>query len=301
VPDLYHTPTNNQMFTVTKQSQNEPAYVLNDTQTQSSLTIFPDRGGIATSWRVGDRELMYLDADRFTDPSLSVRGGFPILFPICGNLPDNAYSVGGKQYSLKQHGFARDMPWQVTHQSSTTDASLTVTLESNDATRQVYPFDFSVSFTYRLCGSKLTIDQAYTNKSATPMPFSSGLHPYFLALDKDRLTFEIAADSYQEKQTGEIHPFAGKFDFSQAEIDAAFTNVQGTIATVMDAGQQLTLTMTSSAQYRTVVFWTVAGKDFYCLEPWTAPRNGMNTGMDLLHVPPGETLTTSVSFDAKFA
>lgn len=289
------------MFTITKQPQIEPVYILSDTDNQSSLTVFPDRGGIATSWRVGDRELMYLDADRFTDPTLSVRGGIPILFPICGNLPDNAYKIGDKQYSLKQHGFAREMPWQVTHQSTTTDASLTVTLESTDATRQVYPFDFSVSFTYRLRGGELVIDQTYTNKSDTPMPFSTGLHPYFLAPAKQQLTFEIPATSYQEKQTGEIHPFAGKFDFSQAEIDAAFTDVTGTVATATDAGQRLTLTMKTSQQYRTVVFWTVAGKDFYCLEPWTAPRNSLNTGKDLLHVAPDQTLKANVTFAANFS
>jgi galactose mutarotase-like enzyme len=289
------------MFTIVKQPQIDAIYVLNDTESQSSLTIFPDRGGIATSWRVGDRELLYLDTDRFTDPSLSVRGGIPILFPICGNLPDNTYSIAGKQYSLKQHGFGRELPWTVSHQSTTTDASLTVTLESNDATRQVYPFDFSVSFTYRIRGGELVIDQTYTNKSAEPMPFSTGLHPYFLAPAKDRLTFEIPATSYQEKQTGATHSFAGQFDFSQAEIDAAFTNITGNIATVKDAGQQLTLTMTSSANYRTVIFWTVAGKDFYCLEPWTAPRNSLNTGIDLLYVSPGETLTSNVAFTANFA
>jgi galactose mutarotase-like enzyme len=289
------------MFTVTKQPQTEPIYVLNDTDSHSSLTVFPDRGGIATSWQVGDRELMYLDADRFTDPTLSVRGGIPILFPICGNLPDNTYSIGDKQFSLKQHGFARELPWTVTSQSTATDASLTVVLESNAETRQVYPFDFSVSFTYRIRGGDLVIDQTYTNKSDTPMPFSTGLHPYFLATDKIRLTFEIPADSYQEKQTGEIHPFAGKFDFSQAEIDAAFTNVKANVATVNDAGQNMKLTMTTSANYRTVVFWTVEGKDFYCLEPWTAPRNSLNTGVDLLHVAPGETLNCNVTFSAKFA
>jgi galactose mutarotase-like enzyme len=289
------------MFTVTKQSQIEPVYVLHDTQSQSSLTVFPDRGGIATSWRVGDRELLYLDTDRFTDPKLSVRGGIPILFPICGNLPDNTYALGDKKYALKQHGFARELPWQVVSQSTDADASLTVVLESNDQTRQVYPFDFSVSFTYHLAGDDLIIDQTYTNKSATPMPFSTGLHPYFAATAKDRLTFEIPADSYQEKQTGEIHPFADKFDFSQAEIDAAFTDIKANVATVNDASQQLTLTMTSSTNYRTVVFWTVAGKDFYCLEPWTAPRNSLNTGKDLLHVAPGETLNCKITFSAKFA
>lgn len=289
------------MFTITQQAQTESSYVLSDTDTQSSLTVFPERGGIATSWQVGGRELMYLDAERFTDPRLSVRGGFPILFPICGNLPDNTYQIDGRQYSLKQHGFARELPWQVTDRSTDKDASLTIALESSAATREVYPFDFNVSFTYRIRGGQLVIDQSYTNKSATPMPFSTGLHPYFQAPDKHSLSFEIPATSYQEKQTGETHAFAGKFDFSQAEIDAAFTEVSGRIATVTDSHQKLTLTMTSSAHYRTIVFWTVAGKDFYCLEPWTGPRNSLNTGIDLLHVAPGETLTTSVTFAANFA
>jgi galactose mutarotase-like enzyme len=288
------------MFTVTQQPQTEPVYVLADSSTQSSLTIFPDRGGIATSWKVDGRELMYLDADRFKDPTLSVRGGIPILFPICGNLPDDSYKIGDQQYALIQHGFARNVPWQVTSQSTNTDASLTIGLESTDATRQVYPFDFSVSFTYRLRGGELVIDQTYTNNSATPMPFSTGLHPYFAAPDKNSLTVEIPAPSYQEKQTQAIHPFAGKFDFSQAEIDAAFANLTGNTAVVTDTHQKLTLTMTQGAEFHNMVFWTVQGKDFYCLEPWTGPRNSLNTGVDLLHVAPGETLTTQVTFSAKF-
>jgi galactose mutarotase-like enzyme len=288
------------MFTVTQQPQTEPVYVLTDSSTQSSLTIFPDRGGIATSWKVDGRELMYLDADRFKDPTLSVRGGIPILFPICGNLPDDSYKIGDQQYALIQHGFARNVPWQVTSQSTNTDASLTISLASTDATRQVYPFDFSVSFTYRLRGGELVIDQTYTNNSATPMPFSTGLHPYFAAPDKNSLTVEIPAPSYQEKQTQAIHPFAGKFDFSQAEIDAAFANLTGNTAVVTDTHQKLTLTMTQGAEFHNMVFWTVQGKDFYCLEPWTGPRNSLNTGVDLLHVVPGETLTTQVTFSAKF-
>ncbi len=288
------------MFTVTQQPQTEPSYVLSDTATQSSVTIFPQRGGIATSWQVAGRELMYLDADRFKDPSLSVRGGIPILFPICGNLPDDRYTVADREYKLIQHGFGRTLPWQVVEQSTDNAASLTIELTSTEQTLAVYPFDFSVRFTYRLQGGELVIDQAYTNKSAAPMPFSTGLHPYFAAPDKNSLTVEIPASSYQEKQTAAIHPFAGKFDFSQAEIDAAFANLTGNTAVVTDTAQNLTLTMTQSAAYHNMVFWTVQGKDFYCLEPWTGPRNSINSGIDLLHVAPGETMTTQVTFLAEF-
>ena len=34
---------------------------------------------------------------------------------------------------------------------------------------------------------------------------------------------------------------------------------------------------------------------FYCLEPWTGPRNALNTGNHLLTIPPGESLETVIT------
>lgn len=289
------------MFTISPQHDTYPCYILADPDSSSSLTIVPDRGAIVTSWRVHDRELLYLDRARFADPTLSVRGGIPILFPICGNLPDNTYTYRDRTYNLKQHGFARDLPWEVTHQDTQAAASLTLVLKSNDTTREVYPFDFTVSFTYRLRGNELAIEQEYTNHSFVPMPFSTGLHPYFLTTDKTRLEFRIPADRYQDQRTKEIHSFTGKFDFSPAEIDVGFTDLTSDTATVYDSQQRLELTLTSGEAYRHLVFWTLAGKDFYCLEPWTAPRNSLNTGEDLLHLAPGETWKIQVKLIAKFS
>jgi galactose mutarotase-like enzyme len=289
------------MFTISPHHDIYPSYLLADTDRGSSLTIVPDRGAIVTSWRVDDRELLYLDRDRFTDPDLSVRGGIPILFPICGNLPDNTYTYRDRIYTLKQHGFARDLPWEVTQQNTQGSASLTLVLKSNDLTRAVYPFDFTVSFTYRLRGEELTIEQEYTNHSFVPMPFSTGLHPYFLTTDKTGLEFKIPSDRYQDQRTQEIHSFAGKFDFNTPEIDIGFNHLTRETATVLDCQEGLELTLISSEDYRHLVFWTLAGKNFYCLEPWTAPRNSLNTGEDLLHLPPGETWKTQVQFIAKFS
>jgi galactose mutarotase-like enzyme len=35
------------------------------------------------------------------------------------------------------------------------------------------------------------------------------------------------------------------------------------------------------------VVWTVQGKDYVCLEPWTAPANALNTGESLIFLEPG--------------
>ncbi|MBR8835164.1 MAG: aldose epimerase [Stigonema ocellatum SAG 48.90 = DSM 106950] len=263
----------------------------------SQLEVLPERGGIVLSWRVQDQEIFYLDKERLANPELSVRGGIPILFPICGNLADNTYTHNGKQYTLKQHGFARDLPWDVVNQENT---SLTVVLNSNDQTQAVYPFDFKVAFTYQLQDNTLEIRQHYTNLSSEPMPFSAGFHPYFSVLDKTQLEFEIPSGEYQDKPTQAIHPFNGNFDFNQDEIDVTFKQLNATSATVTDNSRRLKLTLDYDETFSTLVFWTVKGKEFYCLEPWSAGRNALNTGENLTVLQPGSDLLTTIRLSANF-
>ena len=289
------------MFAIALQEQQYKTYILSDSSAQSQLEVVPERGGIITSWHVQGKELLYLDTERFANPQLSVRGGIPILFPICGNLPDNTYTYNGQQYTLKQHGFARDLPWEVTNQQIQESASLTLVLKSNEQTRAVYPFDFQLAFTYQILGNSLEIQQRYTNHSTVPMPFSAGFHPYFATSDKTQLEFEIPATEFQDQKTKTVHPFSGEFDFNSDEIDVAFGQLSDQVATVTDKQRQLQIEMSwNDAFYGTVVFWTLKGKDFYCLEPWTAPRNALNTGTNLLYVEPGHTLQTWVGMSAAF-
>ncbi len=272
------------MFTIATQQQQYKTYILSDDSTQSQLEVVPERGGIITGWQVQEQKILYLDSDRFANPNLSVRGGIPILFPICGNLPDNSYTYKGQQYTLKQHGFARDLPWEVTEQLTQGCASLTLVLNSNEQTRTVYPFDFQLAFTYQLVGNTLAIRQRCTNYSSEPMPFSCGLHPYFETPNKNQLQFEIPATEFQDQKTKTTHPWLGEFDFNSDEIDAAFLPLSRQSATVSDNSRQMQLQLSWDNTYSTLVFWTLKGKDFYCLEPWSASRNAINTGEQLIRL-----------------
>jgi len=282
------------VFAIAVQQRQYQTYILSDQGNQSQLEVVPERGGIITQWRVQGHEILYLDAERFSNPSLSVRGGIPILFPICGNLPDNTYTERDQVYTLKQHGFARDLPWEVTDRVTQGQASLTLVLNSNDRTRAMYPFDFQLAFTYVLQGNKLEIRQRYTNCSADPMPFSTGLHPYFGVTNKSQLQFEIPATQVQDQHTKEVRSFSGKFDIDADEIDVGLQPLSGRSATVRDRTRQLQLTLSYDETYTTLVFWAVKGKDYYCLEPWSAPRNALNTGEQLIRLAPRATLETRV-------
>lgn len=289
------------MFAIAQEQQQYKTYILSDSSAQSQLEVIPERGGIITSWRIQGKEILYLDAERFANPELSVRGGIPILFPICGNLPDNTYTYKGQQYTLKQHGFARDLPWEVTDSVTQDLVSLTLVLNSNEQTRAVYPFDFQLAFTYQLLGNSLDLQQRYTNHSKVDvMPFSTGLHPYFGTSDKTQLKFEIPATEFQEQKTKTTHPFSGKFDLSLDEIDVAFRQLGERSASVTDPSLRLQLQLGWDDKYSALVFWTVKGKDFYCLEPWSAPRNALNTGEQLIHLEPGASCETLVHMTANF-
>ncbi|UIE37155.1 aldose epimerase family protein [Leptodesmis sichuanensis] len=288
------------MFKVTIADRQYRTYILADEAGQSCLEVVPERGGMITRWQVQGQDILYLDAERFADPTLTVRGGVPILFPICGNLPDNQYHWQGKIYHLKQHGFARDLPWTVVDQSAAQQARLTLELVSTEETRRLYPFDFQLLFTYRLQGDRLTLHQTYTNRSADPMPFSAGFHPYFAVQHKGQLQFQIPASEFQDQRTKTVHSFSGQFDFEQDEIDVAFMDLSSPVATVTDPTRSQRLILSFSPEFSLLVFWTLKEKAFYCLEPWTAGRNAMNTGDRLLHLDPGQSLETEFTLQAKF-
>jgi galactose mutarotase-like enzyme len=288
------------MGAIAIQQKQYTIYVLSSPETNSSLEVVPERGGIITRWQVEGQDILYLDQARFADPTLSVRGGIPILFPICGNLPDNTYTHQGQTYTLKQHGFARDQAWQVIDQKTEGELALTLKLGSNAQTLSVYPFEFELVFTYTLAGHDLILHQRYTNLSDQFLPFSAGFHPYFGVTDKSQLQFAIPGQQFQDQRAKTTHPFSGTFDFQQDEIDVAFAGLSQPAACVTDSGRSLQLTLTYSPVFSTLVFWTVKGKDFYCLEPWTAPRNALNTGEHLLRLEPKTSLEAEFRIRVSF-
>jgi galactose mutarotase-like enzyme len=287
------------MFDVISQQEEYLTYILSDTESCSCLKVVPSRGGIISQWQIDGEEILYLDRERFKSPELSIRGGIPILFPICGNLPDNSYSYQGQTYQLKQHGFARDLAWEVISTNKDHAASIVLSLTSNPETLAVYPFAFTLTFTYNLIGNRLEIQQRYTNNSRERMPFSTGLHPYFLVEGKSQLESIIPASSYQNQITREISSFPGKFDFQTPEIDVAFRPVTQYQSAIVDRASRRKISLTYANLYSTLVFWTIAGKDYVCLEPWSAPRNALNSGDSLLYLEAGESCETFVNIEVE--
>lgn len=101
----------------------------------------------------------------------------PILFPIVGKLKDNTYKYKNHDYQLSQHGFARDMIFELL---ANDDTKISFILKSNDATRVAYPFEWTLSVIYQINDNKLSVSVEINNtSSANDMWFSVGFHPAF--------------------------------------------------------------------------------------------------------------------------
>ena len=151
------------------------------------IKFCPKRGGVITNWVADGKEILYLDEKRFMDKTKSIRGGIPILFPICGSLNTNS-SVFGKNYSqLMQHGFARDMHWQYSFNEN--KKSLCLFLNESKKTKKYYPFDFELKIVVNLKINCLEFEITINNETDTAMPINFGLHPYFNVSDLKNLEF----------------------------------------------------------------------------------------------------------------
>ena len=68
---------------------------------KNEVALSPERGGIITSMKLRDTEVLYLDPNNFYNQEQKVRGGIPNLYPNSGPMREDS------QYNLKQHGYGR--------------------------------------------------------------------------------------------------------------------------------------------------------------------------------------------------
>ncbi|NES91849.1 MAG: hypothetical protein F6K13_22920 [Okeania sp. SIO2B9] len=103
-----------------------------------------------------------------------------------------------------------------------------------------------------------------------------------------------------EPKTGIVHYNNGKFDLNQDEVNAIFEKLTGLATTVYDRSRGLKILLSYTSSYSTMAFWTVKNEEFYCLEPWTATPNSLNTGSRLIDLEPGSSCEMLVRLTATF-
>ena len=263
-----------------------------DASSKNRLVVVPERGGLATHLVLGRRELFYLDESTLLDVSKNVRGGNPVLFPSPGKLENDAYAWKGTRGALKQHGFARNAAWELADQNA---QALTLRLRSSDEIRREYPWNFVANYTYKLGRDSLRIEMTFANESDSPMPFGAGFHPYFAVpqVDKAHTRVETNATRAFDNVTKKTGALEGPIDLTKSEVDLHLVDHEGDCVLRTPS---FVVRLRGSAEFSRWVVWTVAGKDFVCVEPWTCPGNAFNSGDSLIVLEPGASRSMWVEY-----
>lgn len=209
----------------------------------------------------------------------------PVLFPIVGSLKDKKLVIGGKDYPMGQHGFARDREFRLVHES---ESELRFELESDEETKKLYPYDFRLVIGYELSGAEIRVTWKVENTGTEPLHYQIGGHP----------AFYCPVDSFLENQSD----YFLKFD-SARPVSYRLLNENGLLlpdeyaletedgffripedlfdrdALIIEGAQSkaVSLCRPDRKPYLTVLFdaplygiWSPAGKKapFICIEPW---------------------------------
>lgn len=249
------------------------------------LRLVPERGGLLSGWRCNGRELLYLDEERFADPALSVRGGMPVLFPICGNLPADQLPLPQGSFTLKQHGFARDLPWEL--ELLPGGEGVRLSLSGSPASQAMFPFPFQLHLELRLQPGALAIAVLVHNPGAEPLPFAFGLHPYFAVSSLAAASLEGLPEGCFDHGTMAAAPTAPLLERLERGVDL-LAQPAGPVR-LLDSLAKVALELQAEAPFDLAVVWSDPPRSMVCLEPWTAPRGALVSGERRLVVPPGQT------------
>jgi aldose 1-epimerase len=245
-------------------------------------------------------------------------GSGELLIPWPNRVDGGRYSFGGGSYQLDLsepkagnaiHGLTRWVSWAGVD-AQPAAAELAYTLHGQPG----YPFCLELAARYELAADGLTVSVTARNAGSRPAPYGTGQHPYLTAgaplVDECRLELPAAAwlpaddrgipDGVPQDVTGTPFDFRQARPVGAARIDHAFTGL------TRDADGRAWARLSGPAG--TVALWAGPGYGWLqaftgdtlgpdrarralAIEPMTCPPNALVSGIDLLTLAPGDSIT----------
>ena len=231
---------------------------------------------------------------------------WPVLFPTVGKCKKNQTIINGRTYEMQQHGFARDMEFEPL---TKLDNFHSYVFRSDNKLIDKYPYEFSLTVTYRTDANKLTTIYKVVNEGDTDMPFGIGGHPafkinreeldkgnYYLEFEEeeDKIHFlylvdgligtEYAKNILENKKVVPLNASS----FSDDAI--IMKGLKSNKVSLKNNGKTI-LTMDFTG-FPYLAVWTKSKAPFICIEPWMTTADNVNgSGVfrqktDILLLPP---------------
>ncbi|UDN61743.1 aldose 1-epimerase family protein [Clostridioides sp. ES-W-0016-02] len=243
----------------------------------------------------------------------------PILFPIVGKLLDNETIIEENLYNMTQHGFARDMDFEIINKS---DTFISYSLKSNESTLKKYPYSFELLINYTLNDNSINIEWIVKNTDSKDIFFSIGGHPAFNipffeqnGFSKYHLEFKRRNDVEKINLNGSFTDditFIGDLKNLQLNPELfkndalIYTNIDEVSICNNDGSKYITLSM---LDFPLVGIWTPYYSEtnstapFLCIEPWYGLADSIHSNKIykdkkfINKLGKGKIFTTSYSID----
>ncbi len=259
------------------------------------IKFCPERGGVITNWVSDGKEILYFDEKRFMDKTKSIRGGIPILFPICGNLNTSTSVFGADYLQLTQHGFARNVQWKYSFNENA--KSLCLFLNESKKTKKYYPFDFELRIEIILKINCLEFQIMIFNKTDIAMPINFGLHPYFNVSDFKNLEFIDNPLNCQNQEKNIISNTLDELKNINLGVDLLMYTFGR--SAFRDKIFKRQVTLNHPYPFDLGVIWSDPPRKMICLEPWTSPRNSFVDGFRNIMIPSNDNQRFDASIQIK--
>jgi galactose mutarotase-like enzyme len=227
------------------------------------------------------------------DPSIWNRHA-PVLFPIVGKLKDNKTIIEDREYTMGQHGFARDMTFKTIESSSD---SVLYLLKSSNTTKEKYPYDFELYIGYKIVDTSIQVSYVVKNTDSKKMFFSLGAHPgfncplvdgeefgdYYLEFNKPELINSI---NVKDALIEDVKTLLYADKVTKLQVSRGLFRNDAIILENMEA-TELSLKSTRNGHGVTVSYkgfpylgiWSKQEDDgtFVCIEPWFGIADAVNS------------------------
>ncbi|MBR5295501.1 MAG: aldose 1-epimerase family protein [Clostridia bacterium] len=224
------------------------------------------------------------------DPSVWALSA-PLMFPVCGGLKEDKYVFEGKEYSMPKHGYIRFKTFEVEEKSA---SSVTFLHESDEETKENFPFDYQLRVKYTLLEKTLKIDYSVENMGEKTMYFNIGSHEgYFtpegiedydvIFPEKETLSAYVLYGNLLSAQTLPIikdQNYIPLYD-KYFTVDAlVFKDLKSRSATLRNrkTGKAVRVDFPDDPYF---LLWHKPASPYICLEPWSGIQDIVGSGFDI--------------------
>ncbi|NQD37383.1 D-hexose-6-phosphate mutarotase [Permianibacter sp. IMCC34836] len=189
--------------TLTELAPGYPVLTLQHNALSASVSLY---GGQLLSCRHGDQDWLWPNPALQVRPGKALRAGVPVCWPWFGTL-DSA---------LPAHGFVRTRHWSVASlQRSESALTLTLALQDDEASRQLWPHRFHLQLQIRI-STVLSVQLLMQNTDDHAYPVAGALHSYFSVTDiADTTIAGLEGCDYYDQLTSQTLSQRGIVGFSQ--------------------------------------------------------------------------------------